>query len=368
MSRPISTTSFSRQAAYKRYVLAALAGIALFYGLTPALFFIFPRHFYESSWSYFEDLVYKSKDFKPEWDGYEFGDLSRDNLFFYREKYFTRVTTDEEGFRTIPLQATNYPIALIGDSMAFGHGFSDKDTLSWKLAEELKVPVFNGARIPLLNDLANPHVVSAKIIIECLEENNLDRNFFDLQARNPDDVLRPGNLSRWEALEAVPAERYFLPSILVRWFERFQNDLKDLKEAGWDFDRLPRYKFYWHPMEPVDLETAVRKIAERKAYISQKGYLYLFVPVPLKQDIYAEEKITPFDRQYLGLLVKKLNERGVAALDLTGLFRENRNLPHLYWHYDTHWNYDGIDLAAHKIADFLKEDPQFRILWAGKKR
>lgn len=110
-------------------------------------------------------------------------------------------------------------------------------------------------------------------------------------------------------------------------------------------------------------------ILDFKDQLDKAGVDLLVVPVPTKASIYPDKlspSMPPFtlqtpvdlaqnDREFCKLLVS----RGVKVLDLTETFLAARyaGSPDLYCKKDTHWAPPGIQLAAKKILEQLKELP-----------
>ena len=140
----------------KRYLNILFLGAGFYFLLhmiSIIAFLVAPEKFYFRAWEYFTDIAYRVEGHPMEWVGEESGDLSRNNLFLYRDSWPTRVTTDAFGFRSAAHKAGPYPILLAGDSTVFGSGLSDEATLSWQLSDILGQPVFNGARAHVLDAL-----------------------------------------------------------------------------------------------------------------------------------------------------------------------------------------------------------------------
>ena len=110
-------------------------------------------------------------------------------------------------------------------------------------------------------------------------------------------------------------------------------------------------------------------ILDFKDQLDKAGVDLLVVPVPTKASIYAD-KLSPSmpqfslqtpvdlaqnDREFCKLLVS----RGVKVLDLTETFLTARyaGSPDLYCKQDTHWAPSGIQIAAKKILEQVKELP-----------
>jgi len=107
-----------------------------------------------------------------------------------------------------------------------------------------------------------------------------------------------------------------------------------------------------------------------KEQLEKAGVELLFVPVPAKAAVYPE-KLDPaapsarIDIQHQEFL-KLLKERGIAVLDLSEAFRAARAddaaKGPVYCQQDTHWSGRGCELAAQRIAEYLRARPWFKDL------
>ena len=103
--------------------------------------------------------------------------------------------------------------------------------------------------------------------------------------------------------------------------------------------------------------------------MTKAGIELLIVPVPAKAAVYPERisqqgralargaapRRDPNHVRFYGVL----RDRGVAVIDLTPLFVEQRQSagPSLYCKTDSHWSGRAIDLAAQAIAKHVRDRP-----------
>jgi SGNH hydrolase-like domain, acetyltransferase AlgX len=114
--------------------------------------------------------------------------------------------------------------------------------------------------------------------------------------------------------------------------------------------------------------------------LKKAGIELLVLPVPAKAAIYPEmiSRHIKMPSPHLDAVHERfyrlLGERGVAVLDLTALFTEQRQTPgpNLYCQTDSHWSGRAIDLAAQAIEKhvrnrpWLKETPKIRYTWESR--
>jgi hypothetical protein len=58
---------------------------------------------------------------------------------------------------------------------------------------------------------------------------------------------------------------------------------------------------------------------------------------------------------YYDKIIKDLEKTGIAFIDLRIVFRKQKNPGSLYWKSDSHWNYNGMVLAAKQVLEKMKK-------------
>jgi len=331
---------------YLRVFLAIVLTFGLLHVGSLAVFLYSPKIFYFRPWEYFGDLGYQVRDMPLRWERPELQDQSRLNFFFYQRHHMTTVTADNDGFRSRRYNADSYPIMVTGDSTIFGSGLSDDETLPWRLAEELHTPVFNAARTTLSNALAYPPLRGTKVVVEGWTERDikprllLERTLRLGQAFKP---FAPRKRSYMEAVRDIPPQRYSLPLIGWNVVRRIYRDVRTLKKGG----EQP-YIFMQHVMYAEDLDQTVALLVARSRTVESLGKRYIFLPVPAKQTIYADN-VDEYTRNFIPTLVARLRKEGVEAVDLATPFLAEKD-NELFFHYDSHWNGNGAALGAKVLA------------------
>ncbi|MFH1033954.1 MAG: hypothetical protein V1806_05550 [Pseudomonadota bacterium] len=327
--------------------------------LTAALFFhvllagsaltmwLRPQTFYWRAWEYFSDVVYRNQSVAPIWEDLEKGDRSRGFYFLYQEAHPTRVTTDQEGFRSVPIPSPAYPVVVVGDSTIFGSGLSDDETLPWLLARELGVPIFNGARTTFDNALANPRLARVRLVIEGRTEAALGG--LEVREGLGDGTYTPLRQGDLGVLHSAPLALYFWPARLLRDIERVGHDVGYLRKHR---DRMEPRLFKRHRYKPADLERAVKVVQATQRLLQARGITYVFLPVPSAQTLYAAD-VDPFTRVFISRLTQRLRQEGIHTLDLTVPFQAHKGQG-LFLNTDTHWNGKGSRLAARELATYLR--------------
>ncbi len=354
MSEPDNSTA-NPERGYLRVFLCLLGAIALVNAIGVGVFLWEPRGFYYRPWEYFYELAYRFAAYDTSWHREQSADLSRQNLFFYQGSHYTDVTTDAEGYRSVPITSDSYPILVSGDSLVFGSGLSDTETLPWRLAERLGVPVFNGGRSSLVNTLKKPELQGVDIVIDVRGEPLIAGEVFTDYGYTADEPYRPrvtNEFSRWEAIREVAPQRYLLTHIAGRMARRAFRDLLVLYTG-------PRERrFMPYRLTEQSLMSAADAIEARSKRLRSAGKRYIFVGVPFEQTLYAEQ-VSEQQRRYLERLQVELERRGVESVPLLDRFAGNRERE-IFQRFDTHWSVLGVDLAVNAICEQLRGDGEFR--------
>jgi hypothetical protein len=112
----------------------------------------------------------------------------------------------------------------------------------------------------------------------------------------------------------------------------------------------PEYRV---PFSEDDLKTNVAMISKFSENLAEQGYTYILVLVPRRCLLYSEET-DEFSKQYFPELIRRLEQKGVYAVDLQPTFLANKSQG-LYFRTDTHWNARGTEIAAGYVADYLNK-------------
>lgn len=290
----------------------------------------------------------------------------------------TVFTTDRFGYRNA--EAPEHPrLVVIGDSFVAGSGLSDEETVTARLAEQLRAPVYNFAsehlNAPALflreQRFANqrPEVVIWAPVARGIEPRPLFYTGSDADATTL--LARLG-----EGTEA--AEGW-----IARWVERLNRDNGLVREARFAVQgavgrfrrdpyarRLPSGESVLAlsleeqgltlPPESRGVEACIEMVALFARILEQAGVRFVFSPVPESGTLYPEL----FDAQepgraqpsFLDRLLEGVRRQGVEVVDLREVYRADP-WPYLFQPDDTHWNPRATKLAAAAWAEALAADP-----------
>ncbi len=320
----------------------------------------------------------------------EAGDLSGHSR--YAVKKNADWYTDSLGFRNKNYSPDkNYGIVVVGDSDIVGSALAQDETFTAVLQSLTHVDSYSWAPDNLNGFIRSPRFQSnpPKIVIMADNESNI--NFWPAiyQLHRLQDVLE--SAQRQDEINAGTKESFFC-SEYRKWPLSWQIAYKDILKKPFLFSHIVRVawlKIFGHGVDgtvlnpekkmlfrtekvsllhqldhqPERLDQIARAIQAYQLELAQRGILMIYMPIPLKESIYWDwlpEKL----RGNLGAptvlstLVRKLNERGVPAIDLTDVFRQ-RHLTNpdelLYQLDDSHWNADAVRGAAFLVGSKIGE-------------
>ena len=337
---------------YLRIFLAITLGFGAMHVGSLAFYLYSPVSFYHGANEYIRDIAYQVKGAPMRWEGPEYPDLSRDNFFYYRYPETIKFTTDTDGFRTTKPGAESYPFVVAGDSTIFGTHLSDENTLPWQLSEAIGRPVFNGGFAKPSIILGHPKLAKLEVFIDGITERAIFPRILNRGEKNIEkgtfQPLADKSLSILEAVQEVPPQRYSLPLIALNSIEKLIGDFKTWRTGG----EQPKL-YLRHRMLPSELDQTIAIITTRKEAFDSLGIRYVFLPIPAKQNLYADN-VDDYTRNFLPVLFERLAEENIEFIDLYTPFQEHKD-EELFYAYDTHWNKKGVALAAKIIADQLAE-------------
>jgi hypothetical protein len=305
--------------------------------------------------------------------------------------------TDEFGFlNKPPTRDTYYPIVVVGDSyMALGA--SPEATFSARLSELAGAPVYNHAYIGqgsfwgIVRFLATDHFKDRvpRVIIWGVVEREISGSYFEsaryqivhlqraVSEQTPPPrldvrVLEPARLKK--SLPNTSA----IAQLAARIWNKARYNLfgqvyfivvrPDGPVAGRDV------LFYFPSIDAMKWSEQVRNVPQVAGVIediarlcAQRNVRLVIVLIPDKEQVYREHvpaKYHPIPPSALYELEEALRSRDIPVVNLLDAFRMEAAKPRLlYWTDDTHWNPDGIRLAAEvtwPVIRPLVESPETR--------
>ncbi len=334
---------------------------ALVQGLVIVLYLANPHWFYYRAWEYYFMWANFTAADDRHWAGIERSDLGRRYFFKYQEARETRVSTDGDGFRSVPAQLGKPRIFVQGRSNVFGSGVSDDETYPWQLAEQAGVATFNGAHGKLLSTLSRPGLEDVRLVVDVYHERNLStralaRQQYTLSGASlaPYAPLASSNLDHWRAMmRPIVRPGWWLPDIIARQLRRLAMDFKEFHLFG-----SRPYLAVPYRTDNSALSDVVAIMAQRRQVIESLGLDYLALVIPSKLSVYQPELIDQQTLQRGRNIVAELQGNGFPVVNLFPAFMSEGG-SELIFQYDSHWNARGQALAAElTVAEIRRRWPE----------
>jgi len=312
-----------------------------------------------------------------------YGDLAgmgnmKDMRVYRREEFHV----DRFGFRNLQTERPTNSVGLVvGDSFTIGAGVSDSETLPVQLSADAGEFFYNAG--------GEASFVSAEAAASMLQlsSGTLVYQLLERSARHapPDLSELKGNPLR-EPSEAQPLSKNSVTSVLASAIELLVSDhspgfilsrkfVKNLQDDVWipnpysndvvrrrlrNGDEMLFFPDDFKPVaDQVKLASAWRcYLAAFSRRMAERHVTMMVLLVPDKGTVYGSLMDTATSdsggQDLLAMLEKELRGADVPTLNLTPLFRTAavRLLPqhdYLYWRDDTHWNAQGVKLAANAL-------------------
>ncbi|MEM0955680.1 MAG: hypothetical protein AAGI24_16180 [Pseudomonadota bacterium] len=338
----------------RSFGLVLLAVLAVHVAVA-AVYLAHPESFYYRAWEYFFAWANKTERMDSRWQGVETSDLGRRYMFLYQEPRSTVVTTDADGFRSVPDHLGPPRILVQGRSNVFGSGVSDHETYPWQLAELSGVATFNGAHGELLSTLSRPGLENIELVIDVVHE----RHLADLPTMKRLYTLRQSSLQPYTPIAANdenaltvmtrPLLRpvWWLPDIMLRQWRRLLTDLKEVRVHG---RRSQLALPFNSDGSPPQATTAL--LAQRCKRVEALGYRYLGLVIPARHVVYGLPDKDADVMQRGREIAAQVEAAGCPMVNLFNAF----TLPAAagyYFNYDTHWSPGGQTMAAKLTVEEL---------------
>jgi alginate O-acetyltransferase complex protein AlgJ len=307
----------------------------------------------------------------------EEGDLVHHTRFVH--KRVATWVTDRYGYRKKNTDRKKQDIVIIGDSNIAGSGLTQKDILSEVLEEKMKVSVY-----PL-----SPGSIDRYLKEERFAENPPDLVVISSVERfighlPPLKKSKIRKVSQFTSIVKKTEEFFRIHFKSNRWvreagviLDRFQkqNMLQfyraSLRRIGQpESERVPsnsvsskdgRVFFLLGPKANDDVlqekfDEAVRTIKGYDDFFKSKGIRFIFLPIPEKENLYHESLHTKRP-VFVEHLISTLRKMGIGTVDTQKTFEEAFQKGVLLYHTnDTHWNENGVKIAADLIQKEIEEE------------
>ncbi len=308
-----------------------------------------------------------------------FGDLAalanRPDWRAYRRETFT---VDRAGFRKNPgaTDSTVYKAIIIGDSFGVGSGVSDNETLAVELERETGRPTFNAASLPIdlrhLLPLVDQLRISRGVVLyEYLEREDLPSS--SLVYTQPlianERVFRAASVAAkvWKGFWDICP----LTILSQGFYKRLEREGALPDDYGGNVVAASLRggsRMLFLPSEIANFRKAhafdLSGMLTMRDALAARGLEFRMVLVPEKHTVYAPLLANPPAEPsalYLNVLEEKLRAAGISVVNLLPVFRQAAAEQlstgrRLYLDDDTHWNADGVRLAAETVSDSERKE------------
>ncbi len=267
--------------------------------------------------------------------------------------------TDKLGFRN--KNVIEFPdVIFLGTSNIAGYSTSQEQDISNQVANRTGLSTYNIAPYTFdkFTQLLDAKIINPpKILVYGLIERGLP---FLPEIKQPNSNVKNTFLKLKSTtifnglarLIDIPAKRSFQRFIIARINNATGNGVQSaINEKMFFFQG----KYSKIEATPEVVKRTADIISLYRDYCKEKGIEFVFFPVPNKETLYHE--LVPFEEQpdYLKKLYAELKKRGIPTINTLALFNQEKHKELLYHFDDTHWNVNGVNIAAKNIATLITQ-------------
>ena len=276
--------------------------------------------------------------------------------------------TDQYGYRKANMPVKRFPVILVGDSNSAGGGLTQENMFSEVLEKKLHKGVYPIAPNSL-KDVFNHGLLKQSppdiVILESIE-----RAIVTLTLRLPKDKDFE-KLSLWNKIFLDIQLNGFIQSIAIKIDRILKANMINYFRARINKNVFPDIKGSGTAECPIlflqgatankevsaeTINTVAQNIKRSSDFFTSRGIRFIFLPLPNKENIYYQQLGTP-KPLFLENLISKLKEINVEVVDTQKAFDQitNNSDTVLYHRDDTHWNAEGVKVAANLLEDLLQK-------------
>ncbi|MCC9136458.1 hypothetical protein ACFSKU_06365 [Pontibacter silvestris] len=277
-----------------------------------------------------------------------------------RETYWE---TDKSGFRN--RQTDKEPeIMLVGDSNFTGCKLDQDETIKEVLQQQIGQTTYSYAPTDggLLRYMHDKHFQKKQPKVIVLE--SIERAIGSLKPLGYHKQKEERRASASQFLLKNPTLAHVGVAIdrLLKWpmYHYFRGKIeRNSQEPA--FTRKGSYVFLqgeeaFAEKSEEDITQVVQVLEEYKEALEKKGIRFIFLPIPNKENIMHEMFPGQQKPPYLSQLIAALQEKGIEVIDLQTAFdKAYQQGTQLYLKDDSHWNPNGVKIAASLLAQALEK-------------
>jgi alginate O-acetyltransferase complex protein AlgJ len=301
----------------------------------------------------------------------EEGDLGHHTRYSLRRT--VQWITDSYGYRKQGSDRLKYEVVIVGQSETFGAALTQREMLSEVLEDQLNLAVYPFAPAGMDSFLKERRFLlhPPKIVIV----SSMEWSIFYLPTpripsvkkgglyETPRDIVRRMKQYRPIQSFSVFLDRLYKMS-MVRYLKasmrRRFSDREKLVSNGVD-SRFGSILFLQGAEANRDvpeqkLNQAIQTINAYNDLLKSRGIRFIFLPIPNKETIFYECLGTQRP-VFLKQLVARLKQLGVETVDTQEAFEKafQQDSVLLYYKDDTHWNANGVKIAADLIKNLIEK-------------
>lgn len=290
-------------------------------------------------------------------DKIEQGDLAPYTSYAVKRRVILH--TDKYGYRKVNTERRS-EVVIIGDSYIWGSGLTQDEMLSEKLEKKWNVGVYPFAPSEVNSFLRDGRFIKDPpkiVIVSSIERYLCDLPKIDEEVVNGKRIAKE---SFWYKSDKLQQTAVMLDRI---WDSRMYNFYKKRVFSVFS-SRLyvKRSKMLFLQGESAnkdgteeEIDRYASVIEEYYNYFKSQNIEFLFLPIPNKENIYYEMFPSQKKPTLLSNVIKELQKRNVPVIDMQTAFdnaykNEGKTLYQLD---DSHWNIEGVEVAAHLIDSVL---------------
>ncbi len=263
--------------------------------------------------------------------------------------------TDPYGYRN---RDTENDVLLIGDSNITGAKLSQEETLAEVLEQQLGRNVYSFAPATMNRFLATDRFQEnpPKLVIV----SSIERRVPELPAVGENGIgsrIRnfTGNLigsSSFLTSAAVAADRISKLALYRRTLAEIDRAAGNRQYISYNDEFFMEGELANRDFSEEELDRIADVLEGYRDVLHARGIHFVFLPIPNKENIYHNLLPNRKEATFLPQLLRRLEERGVAYVDLQPTFKElyQEQQVQLYPVDDAHWNEVAVQVAAQLLT------------------
>lgn len=286
----------------------------------------------------------------------------------FAEKRKVTWMLDPFGYRKQETGRRYHPIVVVGDSNVAGSGLTQEEMFSEVLEKKLQVSTYPFSPGSINGFLSDKRFLRAPPKIVIL--GSIEREITNL--RPPRKLKKSSSrLQDWLRTWIVEnrsvqslgilLDRFYKMNMLYYWRASLRRLIRPRRTR---FETVPSPDGPVFFLQGARANEVVPKDQFQKAVLTIKGYRevlasrgirFIFLPIPNKETIYYEA-LRSKRPAFLTELMAELKKMGIEAVDTQTAFEEaflKKSIP--YRAGDTHWNENGVRLAADLVKRLIDE-------------